>query len=929
MRLAASVRRTIRFLALVLSIVTLAAPVACRAEGAGDQTGGILFKLDWSGATDFTSPLPDGWNITQGSHEHFALVNAALGEEGRFLRIANVAGQPRILSVPVKDFPRSGRLLLELEFGVEAFLGSGDAVFTTLGAIIDLRVRARDGRIVLLDLDRNATRLGVYRPGRFINVALEIDVDQKRIPRAWIDGQLVEEFTGVPWRSSSIPGNIQLIATTPSAADIYWKKVVIKVIESPDERTGNETAEPGSQTADEIPSIGSLLSQRIDFLADRERLARALDLSVKMEAIDRPPAVDLFFTPEQLRSLPELIARDPATAATWKAITDSVRETLILGTFKRSSRPYIYTLLNELPKLALAYLLTGNQRLGEFMRAVLLDVAERPMEFWIHSELRPYNPARPVGGLETATLARGVAIALNWAFDVLEPHEATKVKDALRTKGLEPTLRWLENARQNNWRAVMSVGAYITAKVLGDARAMAVAEEHMREYVRVVEDDGSYGEQIGYFEYGVASLIPGLMALEIDEIRDIVSSSGLARSLEWITSYYGFADEGNGRLGAGRFNFGDDDFPDRPNPTVTYFLANATGSGLGTWLIERFHGESATGDWVMLVLLAKYQGARPPATSPAELGLDTLRAFDNGVGIIRSSWEPNGIVFGIRSGGASRTGYAHDRPDRNSIVLFAGGEYLLVAPGRASYRSPIRQNWDLLTSSHNTITFDGETQLREPVASIVAARPGDVIDYLASEAAPSYANKPERARRHIYFVKDPGYFVILDEVRLRAGEFKRVDAHLHFNNHDGRGVLRQMSDADWLFERPRASLQVHIASRDPVEQLVEKGIMHKGYSYYPGDPNEGSPGTSVKLRTTTQEPVSQTDFYTVLLPRYNDGQPLADVDVIAGGQEATITVDHGTYIDSFVFNLSAGGRRAEFTRRQGDSLIVRQALAIE
>ena len=948
-----TVRAMARLLVPALSTLVLAALCVLliqeksHAQGTADPQHAILFELDWSGASDVVSPLPRGWEVRQGALEHFSVMDGALGEEGRFLRIHNEVGSPRILYVPVENLPRTGRLLWEIEFGVEPFVGGGDAFFTVIGGIIDLRVRASDGQLALLDLDRNRTPLGKYEAGRFMNVRFEIDLDAKSIARVWVDGALLTDFPGMPWRRSNVLPGMELIATTPSGADIYWKRVVVMVSRSSEERAGERAsgspAQADGQGGAVIPTIGPLITGRVNLISDREWLSRALDLNIKREALARPFPVELFFTAKELQVLPDRIASTPAMAATWAGIAESVRQVLLSGTFPLGSRPYTYTLGSRLPELALAYLLTGNERLGEFLRVVLLDVADRPMEFWIHAELRAYNPQRPVGGLETATLARGVAMALNWAFDVFTPEEREKVREALREKGLVPSLRWLANARMNNWRAVMSAGAYIAAKVLGDEEAMAVAEAHLRDYVRVVEDDGSYGEQIGYFEYGISSLIPGLAALEIDAVRDVVTGSGLARSLEWMAYYYGFADAGAGKLGPGRINFGDDDFPGSPDPTVAYFLANAAGNGLGTWLIERFHGRNVSGDWLLFVLLAKFDGAWPEPAGPEALGLQTVRAFENGVGVIRSSWEPDGVVVGIRSGGASRTGYAHDRPDRNGIALFAGGEYLVVTPGRASYRSPIRESWDLRTSSHNTLTFDGQSQIREPQASIVAVHAGEHVDYLASEAASSYPNKPERVRRHLLFVKEPGYLVILDEVIAGAGDPAPVDLHFHFNNHDGRGALQQVNDAEWRFDRPKASLQLFGIASEPVERFVEPGRMHKGYSYYPGDPNEGAPGTSIKLRTSTQEAVTEVRFYTVLLPVTGGGAGAA-IQAQTGDGEASVTVDHGTYVDSFVFRPiegaaghSGGSSEAgtgvaagviEFSRRRGDTLIAREVWSL-
>lgn len=889
------------------------------------ETLETIIDLNWFDADDVFSILPTGWEVRQGSLSNFALEYTVLGEDGPFFVIKNEVGQPRIFHIPIEGMPASGLFFLELEFGVDTFQGGGDAIYATFPGVLDLRVNSGTGLLSLVDADKRRTSLYTYNPGQFISVRIELDIDSREVRRIWINDELIEGFSGMPWLHSSPSPAIQLIATTPSGADIYWKRVKVMAPE------GFSIEDGGSPNEDTIPSIGPLITPDVDLIKDRERLQRALDLSIDDMWLERDFPTELFLTREQVKAISDLIETNPRAAASWSGIKKSINDLLLRGTFLPGDRPYIYTVMGELPKMAFAYLLTGNDRLGELIRVVALDAANRPMSFWIHDDLRPYNPLRPVGALETATLARGMAMVLNWASDVFTPGEQSTVRNSLVEKGLVPSIRWLDQNRgTNNWRAVMSVGAFITAKVLSDFDAMTLAEQHIREYLHSVEDDGSYGEQIAYFSYGIRSLIPGLIALDQEEAKKIVKDSGLGESLYWSPYYYGFIEGSDERFLAGRINFGDDDFPTRPDLTTTYFLANATDNGLGTWLIDKYFDDDHGGDWVMLVLLGMFQGESPEPVDPETLQMETMRAFDNGVGVIRSSWNPNGVVLGIRSGGASRTGYAHDRPDRNSILMYVGGEYMLVAPGRASYRSPLRSSWDLKTSSHNTITFGGNDQLRASDAEIITTKSGDLVDYMVSDAARSYSNTPEKVRRHIVYVKDPGYFFIWDEMKLSGGDTSPVDWHLHMNNVDGKGILKQVTDDEWSFSRPNASLYMYVASSISADKFVENGIMHRGYSYYPGDANEGRMGSSIKLRMTTTDAVNNVSFYTVLQPITGpkDEDPAFEKSFDEGS--TTITVDYGEFKDSFIFVSDASSGKWPpvavgniiFQRKSGEDVIV-------
>lgn len=858
-----------------------ASPLTAAAVEQSKENAGMIevFKVDWSQADDPFAPLPSGWVISEGHRSHFSIVTGALGESGQSLRIENVAGEARILRLPLAIDPKqiTGTYYVEFEAGIDQ-TGAGWAIFLLVGNVLDFRVRGSstgDGgwhEACLMDPSNQPKKVFEFPSGRFVRIKFALDADRKRITNIWVDDSPVPGFAGMDWKNNTIASNVQIIGTTPSDVEIYVRHLIITRPVEPETGSGAmETAASDAPFSFPPIPITRAFSEVKLTLQQPELI---------LEKIDEP----LFFSREQLSALPQLVRTNPLVAGVWEGLRTKVLRALMQGAFPGGKQPYIYDLIGGLPDFALVYLLTRDAATGKFLRAAVLDAIARPMEFWIHAELRRFDPTMPVGGLETAHLTSGLSMVLAWAPDLFTEEELASIRHALRMKGLEPCLRWLErNTTRNNWTAVMGSGAYIAGKVLRDSQAMALAESKLGEYLELVEADGSYSEQIGYFNYGIRSLIPGLLAMGLERTTPLLKQSGLKDSLTWMVYYFAFvAGEGDGKYQPGRLNFGDDDYTTNPDYIVTYLLSAVLQDGLGIWLTERYHGSgtaAADADWLLLAVLGACQDQVPAAVSPEERRLPLRRAFDNGVGVIRSSWEENGVVLGLRSGGAGRTQYSHDRPDRNALVLFAGGEYLLVAPGRASYRSPLRSSWDLKTSSHNTITFNQADQSKTPVANIIKTYTDDRVDYLVSEAAPSYVNNPEKVRRHVLYVKDPGYFVVWDEIAARSAEI--VDLHWHMNNGDGQGRLVQQAAGQWVFTRPRAGLQIYSFSTTPTESYVGQGIMHKGYSYYPGDPNEGNWGSSIKLRISTKEPVAAVSFYTVLRP-----QPAKDQ---GGGAGFTVT----------------------------------------
>ncbi|MFA9478848.1 heparinase II/III family protein [Phycisphaerales bacterium AB-hyl4] len=258
--------------------------------------------------------------------------------------------------------------------------------------------------------------------------------------------------------------------------------------------------------------------------------------------------------------------------------------------------------------------------------------------------------------------------------------------------------------------------------------------------------------------------------------------------------------------------------------------------------------------------------ALPEPTAPADLNWPRVQTFDNGVAVLRSGWTmANDVVLGIRSGGAARTGYSHDVPNRNAIALFVDGEYMIAVPGRASYRSPLRREWDWRTTSQNTITLDERNQVRERQAEIIRTHEDEMLMYLVSDATGSYFDDPELVSRHVLFVRDATYILIWDEIKLR--QEASVQWQMHFANYDDQGEIEPYGDGQWRFTRPGGSLRLWLAGTETDEPTVSDGIMHTGYSYSPGGPNEGEWGSSFKLQATTSSARRATEYVTVVVPR--------------------------------------------------------------
>jgi len=596
------------------------------------------------------------------------------------------------------------------------------------------------------------------------------------------------------------------------------------------------------------------------------QIAAPLDAE-RVRALPYSPRVAL--TQEEALTIAGLVRDGDAFAcACWQDVVQSANDVLRQGSFAGDrGKPYVYAPRQYLANAGLAYLLTGDETVAAFLRCVVLDLMPRPLAFWLHASLRQSNYRNGVGSLETAHLGAAVALATDLAQDIFTPDEMRAIRDALREKAFGPCVKFVRTRGKsvNNWMAVVAGAVVVMGRFLDEEDEVRHAEQAIYRYLEVVEADGSYGENLGYLSYPIQSLANPVLVLGLERVRPAFLKSGLQGSLAWMTYHYLLRDPHDGVCAKGAMNPGDNDFEQMPNYLVCQMLARIFDQGLGVWLNQTYHGADASSGAIGLMMHGRFGRSALEPRSPEECDLPLFETFENGQAFIRSSWQPNGIVFCLRSGGLNRTGLAHERPDRNAIGLFAYGEYLVGFPGRASYRSPVHRDWDLQTQSHSTVCFGGRSQDTGRLAARITAQHDDAhLAFVESEAAPCYGEEPVHVRRSAVFVKQPGYFVIWDYVLGTRTD--RVDWQILLNNQEGRSSLRAKGAMAYTFSMPAASLAIRVFASAPCSESVVEGYMHRSYSYNPRDPGEGERGSGILLRLSTEEDVREVSFVTVLFP---------------------------------------------------------------
>lgn len=626
-------------------------------------------------------------------------------------------------------------------------------------------------------------------------------------------------------------------------------------------------------------------NQRIEKPADWKAV-KATDFKVD---ISRARAF-LYGSKESMVNLGEYFQNDANGKIEWQALSDSAMEIVNQWDFRRqgfAAQRYTYA-TGGLITLSVIYLYSGNPQLGKFIRAHMLQIADLPIEFWLHSELRGYNKTNPKGGLETAHLSSTVALVLSVIPELFTEDEIRKIETALKEKGLVPCLAWLETPPKNNWTAVISSGTFVCGKYFKDKKAMDIAVKCLKTYLNEsIEKDGSYGEGGGYFHYPINSIFPAFLCMNDVERKELFAASPLRYSAGWMVYGY-FYSQINGKMLSLRTHFGDNPCSGLPGTTLCTMLATVYDDGLAVWLCDILYGNS---DWYKSnwrIQLALNGKTLPKAQSPTEAQLPLVKGFDNGENFIRSSWEPNSIVFSLYCPeGGTKVNFGHQRPERNAITLGAYGEYLLVSPASASYRSPLHLSYDLATSSANTISIDDKSQIfpkiREGYSHFVDGKPETRllkcaaekdVDIIITDAAKAYAPKMEHVIRAVFFIRKSNYFVIIDDLKAVSTSHK-YNWQLHFNNRDEEGKLKQIDSHNWLFSRPLAKLAISNYATVPSESKIGQGYMHgTSRDYSPGGKSEGKPGSAIKLTSFNKVPTGMLSFISVIQVLRPDGKAL-------------------------------------------------------
>jgi len=423
---------------------------------------------------------------------------------------------------------------------------------------------------------------------------------------------------------------------------------------------------------------------------------------------------------------------------------------------------------DTMPALGLAYRLTGERRYAEAADRWLRALVAVPR----------WNGSANLG---RSAWVVGSALLYDWLYDVLPAETRHQVRARLAAEGeilLEQAAYW--RLLSNHSLIETSALGFVGLTLAGEADRADIFLQKARERTELIIEhaplDGSWGEGVQYWQYGLGYLLRYLEASRTAGDRDYYPR------YEWLkkTGFFAihFSLPGRPDLSV---NFSDSGGQDYVGSFLFYLPASVYRNGYYQDFGNRARSSTAYKfSWMDFLVY-------DPGVEPLDIRtLPTFKHFDdNDFVVMRSSWNADGTLVGFRAGAApgrrnqadprrlERRGFGpgHGHPDINSFCLFAFGKWLALDPGY------VHQKW---TRDHNTLLVNGHGQAgegkewldymafeeRQPAPSILRAETNKVFDYLIGDAGNIYVDQArvEHFRRHLLFLK-PHTVVLLDDVK--------------------------------------------------------------------------------------------------------------------------------------------------------------------
>jgi len=524
----------------------------------------------------------------------------------------------------------------------------------------------------------------------------------------------------------------------------------------------------------------------------------------------------------------------------------------------RTTRPP----MDVMERCALAYLVTGDERLGQEAKRRLLHFfswdPEGPTSLFAYDEPPMWM------------MMRGTR-AYDWTYDLFAPAERERIEAAMRVRAGQ-LLKRLERLPFESCPYDSHAGRL--PGFLGECALSFIHEwpeaRDWLDYATLLYytsypawggDDGGWQEGPGYWgaymQFALHYVVALREATGVDLMQKPFFRNTPYYGLYTATPYHQHSPFGDGQSGSPRGLGG-----------LMYAFSTLTQNPYARWHAD----ESGATIGADVLSLATY-GPKLVARSPLEL--PGARAFP-AVGLVSFHTalgdKDRDISFLMRS--SPYGGVSHGHADQNAYVVEAFGRGLAIATGYYPwYGSPHHDQWTRATKAVNSILVDGQGQVQRDWAAngrLTGFQSVEGYDYAEGEAGPAYKGRLERFCRHVVHVR-PGVFVLFDD--LRAAKPARFQWLLHAYHRiqvdEASQVLR--------IENAPAAMDVRLLSPRPLE-------ITQTDKYEPEpEPVAGRWENTWHLAAGTPAPATTAQFLAVLLVhRTGQEDSLPMVELLSG-----------------------------------------------
>ena len=492
---------------------------------------------------------------------------------------------------------------------------------------------------------------------------------------------------------------------------------------------------------------------RYMFLADRLPEIRATLATTRKRAWDSVRASAQRYLTAELPVPPE-----------YHTYTDPARQRMGYTKYYAYLRGIVDSAMST---MALAYVLSGDERFGLAAKKILLEVETWGIE-------GPMSVSATWGDEPGLSMARHGHRAYDWLYPLFDDSERARVREMTIGRARQVLARLkradylAQPAESHNGRLIAYLSEYAVS-LKGEAPDAVEWLDYSLSalttfYPHWGDSDGGWAEGVSYgLSYN---------AIYLSALESLLAAAGydLYRRpfFREVRKFFLYCTSPVGEI--------------KPFGDGTEGAVGSSGSGLMTHFARRFEDAAclwyaqqagtSTGDPLISLLTEDALKPGPPASLPAA-------AVFRGIGwaALHSALDkPREDTFVLLKSSPFGS-VSHSHADQNSFAVLKGGRALAIPSGYygPSYGMPHHDLWTRQTKANNSILVDGQGQQWGRMSAcghISAFRHQRVLTAVTGDAAAAYGGKIKTFLRHLVFLR-PAILVSLDELEApQPAEFR-------------------------------------------------------------------------------------------------------------------------------------------------------------